>query len=203
LYLTIPHRNYFSLFPNQDWGFVSTKLVPHEMGHFFGLLHTFENYNERVVRDGPDANCSSAGDLLCDTPADYTHSGNTNCSESIKYDDLNVQLMPLTDNIMDYSHEACGNNFTPGQLTRIQQRYLDRVNHEGYTFDALPAVTTPPSSVRATLVFNGVQLELRHLMGVVMLTVNHLVFRLEIRFIVSQEQLLIHVAMSVLTSIAS
>jgi len=52
---TIPYRNQFSRLPNQDWGFVSAKTASHEMGHFFGLIHTFLNDNERVVSEGPDA----------------------------------------------------------------------------------------------------------------------------------------------------
>ena len=40
--------------------------MAHEMGHLFGLKHTFENQDELV--DG--SNCAFAGDGICDTPAD-------------------------------------------------------------------------------------------------------------------------------------
>lgn len=38
----------------------------HEMGHYFGLPHTFDIPGELV--DG--SNCATTGDLICDTPAD-------------------------------------------------------------------------------------------------------------------------------------
>ena len=41
--------------------------LPHEMGHLFGLLHTFEGSGVENV-DG--SNCDLVGDLICDTPAD-------------------------------------------------------------------------------------------------------------------------------------
>jgi hypothetical protein len=42
----------------------------HEMGHYFGLPHTFE-YFDKPDRELPDgSNCSVAGDRFCDTPAD-------------------------------------------------------------------------------------------------------------------------------------
>ena len=39
----------------------------HLMGHYFGLIHTFEGNGTELV-DG--SNCASQGDLICDTPAD-------------------------------------------------------------------------------------------------------------------------------------
>ena len=46
-----------------------TGALPHEMGHYFGLLHTFEwaaNGDECASGDG----CQFGGDLICETPAD-------------------------------------------------------------------------------------------------------------------------------------
>jgi len=40
----------------------------HELGHTFGLYHTFEKkFGVEAVNQ---SNCSTAGDLICDTPAD-------------------------------------------------------------------------------------------------------------------------------------
>lgn len=41
--------------------------LAHEMGHFWGLPHTFENPGQELA-DG--SNCTTAGDGICDTPAD-------------------------------------------------------------------------------------------------------------------------------------
>jgi hypothetical protein len=46
-----------------------TSALSHEMGHYFGLLHTFEwdaNGDECASGDG----CQFGGDLICETPAD-------------------------------------------------------------------------------------------------------------------------------------
>ncbi len=44
--------------------------LPHQMGHFFGLYHTFEDGFGSEYVDG--SNCATSGDLICDTPADIT-----------------------------------------------------------------------------------------------------------------------------------
>jgi hypothetical protein len=44
----------------------SEKQMAHLMGHYFGLMHTFETPGELVKR----TNCTTAGDRICDTPAD-------------------------------------------------------------------------------------------------------------------------------------
>lgn len=41
-------------------------LVVHELGHFFGLAHTFECASGRET----EGDCATTGDFLCDTPAD-------------------------------------------------------------------------------------------------------------------------------------
>lgn len=41
-------------------------LVVHELGHFFGLAHTFECASGRETEE----DCATTGDFLCDTPAD-------------------------------------------------------------------------------------------------------------------------------------
>jgi hypothetical protein len=52
------------------WGWT----VAHEIGHWFGLYHTFQgNGSENVTRDPNDPcyNCETSGDQLCSTAADY------------------------------------------------------------------------------------------------------------------------------------
>ncbi len=107
----------------------------HEVGHYLHLYDTQENW-----MDPPDAtppadwwgvecpdenNCGTAGDLLCDTPADPGLSDNVDgscvytgetypaedsgCGESVAY-------APLTDNIMSEALVSCRSVFTCDQL---------------------------------------------------------------------------------------
>jgi hypothetical protein len=46
---------------------ISEKKVAHLMGHYFGLMHTFAGTTKELVKR---TNCATAGDRLCDTPAD-------------------------------------------------------------------------------------------------------------------------------------
>src|SRR5215813_10771098 len=90
------------------------EVFAHEMGHYFDLYHTHETWKDsngdptKVECPGGD-NCSTAGDLLCDTPADPglnqpgfvdaatcayigTATTPTTCDQSISYN-------PLTNNL--------------------------------------------------------------------------------------------------------
>lgn len=103
--------------------------VTHEMGHFFGLLHTFQGYSTPVtssmefVTRGTGKNCDTAGDLLCDTPADpYIGKDevNTSCSYIGTATDFNnVAYTPDVSNFMAYSRHECRNQFSSGQLSII------------------------------------------------------------------------------------
>lgn len=42
----------------------------HEMGHYFGLFHTFETLGGTSYENPSGTNCQIAGDLICDTNAD-------------------------------------------------------------------------------------------------------------------------------------
>lgn len=93
----------------------------HEVGHFFGLYHThaddvtYEGYNVNYVHinELPDgSNCSFAGDLICDTPADpgLAAANVVNCVYT-----GNPTFAPLVNNFMSYAPSACLTSFTPGQ----------------------------------------------------------------------------------------
>ncbi|MDI6803227.1 MAG: T9SS type A sorting domain-containing protein [Bacteroidota bacterium] len=100
---------------------------PHEVGHNLFILHTHdETYGkERITRvDIPNctANCSSAGDLLCDTPADPNLYGNVNanCQWTGSGTDPcgHTNYNPDTRNYMSYAGQ-CRNQFSSQQIDRM------------------------------------------------------------------------------------
>jgi PKD repeat protein len=85
------------------------RTTTHEISHWFGLYHTFNN--------GCGADVCSDGDYVCDTPP--VASPNFNCptinSCSNEFPDVYDQIQ----NYLDYTNDACKNMFTAGQKTRM------------------------------------------------------------------------------------
>jgi hypothetical protein len=98
---------------------IASKVFPHEMGHFFGLYHTFET--SLGVEFVNESNCTTAGDLLCDTPADINPApvSNTCTWTGTNRDPNNDLYTPLLGNIMSYHNPVCPQNFTTDQYNRI------------------------------------------------------------------------------------
>jgi hypothetical protein len=104
----------------------------HEMGHYLGLLHTF---NGGCKND----NCLIDGDKVCDTPPDGVNIA-ISCNGSFKVnscftddDDSSINnpfreiglggigdQVDLEDNFMDYGFYSCAANFTVGQTQRMR-----------------------------------------------------------------------------------
>jgi Metallo-peptidase family M12 len=107
--------------------------LAHEMGHCFGLYHTFQartpaggsTIRENVARSGGCKNCDDEGDLLCDTNADRNIDDVLVSATSCNYlgsatDACGSNLLMTTTNIMTYGRRSCRDNFTSGQGARAR-----------------------------------------------------------------------------------
>ena len=116
-----------SLFGNT--GTASSSLgrtTTHELGHWFGLYHTFNN--------GCGTDVCNDGDYVCDTPPQSSPSFNCNtlntCSNDVP--DLN----DLKENYLNYTPDGCKDMFTEGQKERIQAT-LDTIRTQIWTLSNL------------------------------------------------------------------
>jgi hypothetical protein len=95
----------------------------HEMGHLFGLPHTFAGGTELVRR----VNCYVAGDGFCDTEADCYPAGNdpfSHCDfQAGPKDASNDFYTPPLDNYMTY-FKACRCRFTQEQYNFMVYTFL-------------------------------------------------------------------------------
>ena len=107
---------------------VNSGTFAHEFGHFFSLEHTFAGSGVELV-DG--SNCTTAGDGICDTPADPYVAGEPlenyidgDCNFiNVQTDANGDYYTPDVGNIMSYYKcGPCG--FTWGQLQKMAQAYL-------------------------------------------------------------------------------
>lgn len=144
--------------------FLSTTLM-HEVGHFFGLNHTFSGgcKNDDCLRDG---------DRVCDTPPDQkTLEGCSNeynsCTTDIDDHSPNNPFRPIYlgglgdqpddhNNYMDYNWSSCRVHFTQGQADRmrffIEQLYASLVVSEACLppcENPITALFTMPDTVDA------------------------------------------------------
>lgn len=89
---------------------MENKTLIHEVGHYVGLHHVFNNVEYCGQDLGP---CEETGDGVCDTPPTKT---NWSCETPICPPGL-YNYTP--NNHMDYYVDSCRTNFTAGQVERI------------------------------------------------------------------------------------
>ena len=100
--------------------FVSGSYLSCMLGHFFGLLSTHENKNGRELVS--EANCSTTGDLICDTYADPNIFGlvDSKCLYSgTAKDPASHFYVPSVANLMSNAPGECRCIFTLQQYRRM------------------------------------------------------------------------------------
>ncbi|WP_245966428.1 zinc metalloprotease [Sphaerisporangium album] len=118
-YATYPH--WYTGRPSNDGVVIDWRSLPggslrdfskgytavHEIGHWFGLLHTFEN------------GCSPPGDSIDDTPPEATPT--QGCP--VRKDTCPDLGEDPIHNFMDYAHDRCMSQFTAGQAVRMRNMW--------------------------------------------------------------------------------
>lgn len=87
-----------------------SRTFTHEFGHYLGLYHTFESY-EDCSSAASEVDCVTQGDRVCDTPPTKVGWG---CTPACVITNSQYQ------NYMDYSEQTCRNTFTQGQKDRMR-----------------------------------------------------------------------------------
>nr|AJD23184.1 metalloprotease 1 [Onygena corvina] len=86
------------------------KTATHEVGHYMGLYHVFNEKN---------GDCSKDGDMVDDTPIQGTKTSGCPAGK----DSCPAPGLDSIHNFMDYSDDSCMTEFTPGQNARMQMMW--------------------------------------------------------------------------------
>lgn len=114
--------------------------LSHEVGHHYSLAHT-HNIDNNVLELVDGSNCQTAGDYICDTPADpYLNSSNFNNDANpctyfgTELDPNGDAYNPLTNNIMSSADHECRSSFTTEQyavMEAYKNSYRNYYHHTG------------------------------------------------------------------------
>lgn len=102
------------------------RTASHELGHWLGLYHTFNN--------GCGTDVCSDGDYVCDTPPQSSPSYNCSTLNTCSNDSPDVD--DQKENYMNYTPDACKNMFTDGQRLRIKAT-LDTIRTQIWQYSNL------------------------------------------------------------------
>ena len=106
------------------FGLTQGKILSHEVGHYLGLYHIFQDGCAGTGGPGAATDaCDLYGDLICDTKPCTTQ--NVVCSNTI-YNTCSVNYTvgtvdyDMINDYMSYADDDCMNTFTPDQVQRMQ-----------------------------------------------------------------------------------
>lgn len=132
---------------NEDFApFDLGRTLTHEVGHYFGLFHTFDGGCD-------NGDCNQSGDLICDTNA------HEEPSEGCGRERSSCGKRKPVDNYMDYSDDRCLERFSHEQVLRMRctiEHYRPTLIHDGSGPE--PGALPVPTGLTADVVDTRVEL---------------------------------------------
>ena len=190
--------------PTRDWvvsrkdqinGQTNNSTLPHEVGHFFSLQHTFYGWESdsfdatdtgwpKAPTTSPDGvptermngtNCNTAGDKICDTPPDYNFGLiSSTCTYSDGAQDPNGTLVdPQENNMMGYFESCASYSFSQSQQNAVladrasvYRNYLDNNFSPAATDITVPTdLLVAPASAQVVPYYDEVTVEWKAVPG--------------------------------------